>query len=46
MLRNGYWKYYWKNGILKESGNHTNDQKTGTWYFYSEKGDLIKQEAY
>ena len=45
--------YYWDTGVLKEhkfykEGDNMKESniKTGTWKYYSEKGELIKEEKY
>jgi hypothetical protein len=42
----GPYFYYYENGKLKISGEYKDDEKSGTWKYYDEKGTLIKTEKY
>ena len=45
-LKSGPWKFFWKNGVLKETGEYYNDERKGTWFFYNESGALLRKEEY
>lgn len=49
-LRNGqpdgYWKSYYRNGILKTEGNRKNFQLDGIWKFYNEAGEVQTEITY
>jgi uncharacterized protein len=38
--KNGPWKEFYKDGVLKAEGNYTNDTKTGLWKYYHPNGQL------
>lgn len=42
-LDQGYWNFYFNNGIIKSEGAFLNDKKTGTWKYYYPNG-VIKEE--
>ena len=37
---------YYQNGSIKLEGNYYQNQPTGSWKFYSEEGELLKEEQY
>jgi antitoxin component YwqK of YwqJK toxin-antitoxin module len=37
---------YWQNGFLESIGSYKNDEETGVWKFYNQKGTLIKRKVY
>lgn len=42
----GVYKYYYKDGSVKISGNYIDGKKDGKWNYYNEAGILIKEESY
>jgi antitoxin component YwqK of YwqJK toxin-antitoxin module len=42
----GAYKEYYPNGKVKVKGRYTSGNKTGNWYYYSEKKILKKREYY
>jgi len=53
LAKQGFWKYYYENGVIKEEGNwgrggrHGNDNiKKGIWKFYNEEGTLMNTKEY
>jgi len=44
--RYGPYFYYYENGKVKVSGEFKDDEKSGTWSYYDEKGTLTKTEKY
>ena len=49
----GFWKFFYKNGKIKEQGNYVKNSnnsleglKDGAWKYYNEEGKLIKTENY
>src|ERR1035437_322539 len=42
----GPYFYYYENGKVKIAGEYKDDEKSGTWNYYDEKGKLIKTEKY
>ncbi len=44
--RNGYYIFYHKNGVKKSEGVFYINEKIGKWYYYDEKGVLIKTENF
>jgi len=41
-FKQGYWKEYFFNGVLKAEGHYRNNNKTGVWKFY-EDNEKVKQ---
>ena len=46
MPSNGAYKSYYKSGKIQEKGHFKNSLKKGVWYFYNERGLLLKKEKY
>jgi antitoxin component YwqK of YwqJK toxin-antitoxin module len=44
--KHGPYFYYYENGKLKIKGEYKDDEKSGTWTYYDEKGTLVKTEKY
>lgn len=42
---NGYWNFYYSNGIKKSEGEFINGKRTGVWKFYTQTGG-IKEEGH
>jgi hypothetical protein len=42
----GPYFYYYENGKVKVSGEYKDDEKSGVWSYYDEKGKLINTEKY
>lgn len=38
----GYWKAYYKSGLIKSEGDRINEKLDGPWKFYNEIGNLTK----
>lgn len=45
-LRNGYWKFYNKNGVIKEQGYFQDNYKSGWWQSYDVNGKLVEEASY
>lgn len=45
-LKQGLWKIFYANDILKEEGFYLNDKKDGFFKYYDEEGNLISLEKY
>jgi antitoxin component YwqK of YwqJK toxin-antitoxin module len=45
-LKNGYWKFYYTNGTIKEQGYYQDNYKSGWWQSYDTKGKLIEEASY
>ncbi len=45
-VRQGAWKEYYKNEMLKAEGNYTDGAKTGLWNFYHPNGQLEQTGKY
>ena len=45
-VKNGYWKEYYPNHIIKEEGNYKKGKKTGIFKYYNEEGKLIKTKKH
>ncbi len=43
---NGTYREFYPSGKVKVKGHYTNGNKTGNWYYYSEKKILEKREHY
>ncbi len=43
---NGFWKNYYKTGILKSQGNRKNFELDSLWNFYNEDGNIILEINY
>jgi antitoxin component YwqK of YwqJK toxin-antitoxin module len=39
-------KEYYTNGIIKMKGKKINNIKTGTWFYFTENGKLLKKERW
>lgn len=39
-------KEYYTNGIIKMKGKKINNNKTGTWFYYTNKGKLLQKERW
>src|SRR5438132_1047647 len=44
--KDGPYFYYYENGKLKIEGWYSNDEKSGEWKYYDEKGKLVNTEKY
>ena len=44
--RNGPWKEYWPNGMLRSEGQYVDDAREGRWVFYRESGEKEQQGEY
>ncbi len=44
--KHGPYFYYYETGKLKISGQYMNDQKSGDWKYYDDKGGMAKLEHY
>lgn len=42
----GYFKFYYPDGLLKSSGNYSNGRKTGKWFFYFRNGKIEQTGNY
>ena len=42
----GPYFYYYESGKIKISGEYKDDEKSGTWKYYDEKGTLTNTEKY
>ncbi|MBS1638127.1 MAG: hypothetical protein JST26_19600 [Bacteroidetes bacterium] len=42
----GYWNFYYENGIMKSQGPFSHDKKNGDWTFYFKTGDIKEQISY
>ncbi len=38
--KQGYWEYYYDNGVLYSKGSYKDGYKVGMWDFYKEDGSL------
>ena len=45
-FKQGLWKIFYANDILKEEGFYLNDKKDGFFKYYDEEGNLISLEKY
>ncbi len=45
-LKDGYWKFYYIDGTIKEQGYFHNNYKSGWWQSYDNKGNLIEEASY
>jgi len=45
-VKNGYWKEYYPNHIIKEEGNYKKGKKIGEFKYYNTKGNLIKTKKH
>jgi antitoxin component YwqK of YwqJK toxin-antitoxin module len=45
-VREGLWKEYWQNGVLKCYGQYSGNLRKGIWLFYDERGRLANQVKY
>ena len=45
-VKNGYWKEYYPNHILKEEGNYKKGKKIGVFKYYDENGIFIKSKRH
>ncbi|PKP52213.1 MAG: hypothetical protein CVT92_10085 [Bacteroidetes bacterium HGW-Bacteroidetes-1] len=45
-LKQGYWKEYYANGMLKSQGNYSNDKRVGEWEFFYPKGEPEQKGSY
>lgn len=45
-FKNGYFKHYYRNGLLFEVGQYKNDLKNGIWKIFDEDGKLRFVETY
>lgn len=45
-VQQGVWKYYYKNGQLKDSGMIKNNQMVNTWYSWYQNGQLMAVMEY
>ncbi|MBL7932023.1 MAG: hypothetical protein JNL60_08975 [Bacteroidia bacterium] len=43
---NGYWNYYYDNGIKKAEGEFVNGKKNKTWKYYHENGGIKEEIVY
>ena len=44
--RNGIWKWYYRNGIVGQSGKYLNDKQEGIWKEFNENGKLTTLKTY
>lgn len=44
--RNGPWKEYGSNGVLRAEGQYVDDERDGRWVFYRESGEKEQQGTY
>ncbi len=44
--RNGFWKEYYDDGLLKGEGRYDHDMKTGSWKYYHRNGQLEQTGGY
>ncbi|MBU2652136.1 MAG: hypothetical protein KKA81_14495 [Bacteroidetes bacterium] len=44
--KNGFWKEFFDNGILKAEGNYDKDIRTGKWVFYHDNGKIEQTGVY
>lgn len=40
MIKNGFYKSYYKDGQMESEGNYTDDKQHGSWKYYYENGQL------
>ena len=45
-LREGFWKKYYPNGVLKASGDYVADKKVGNWKYFYPNGELEQEGVY
>ena len=45
-VKNGYWKEYYPNHIIKEEGNYKKGKKLGEFKYYDKNGELIKTKKH
>jgi hypothetical protein len=45
-VKNGYWKEYYPNHIIKEEGNYKKGKKIGEFKYYDKNGKLIKTKKH
>jgi antitoxin component YwqK of YwqJK toxin-antitoxin module len=45
-LRQGFWKEFYPNGIIKSQGNYQDDLRTGQWEFYYPDGAIEQKGSY
>jgi uncharacterized protein len=43
---NGYWNFYYRNGIRRAEGEYVSGAKHGMWKYYSPNGNLDKEEVF
>lgn len=43
---NGEYVSYYKNGKVRSKGGFNYNNKIGKWFYYDEKGNLIKEQTY
>lgn len=45
-LKNGSYREYYEDGVLKVKGKYKNDEPAGVWRFYDQKGKRIRKERF
>lgn len=45
-VRHGPYFYYYESGKIKISGNYKDGKKHGSWKYFDEEGNTIKEEEY
>lgn len=45
-VKNGHSITFYPNGNVRYVGEYRNDDKSGTWTFYNEEGEVVKEETY
>lgn len=45
-LKSGYWKFYYKSGVLREQGDYYEGLKSGWWQTFDENNKLIEEASY
>ncbi len=45
-VKEGYWRFYHRNGKVAQKGTYNSGKREAYWYFYSENGKLQQQGHY
>ena len=44
--RNGAWKNFYENGVVREEGQYDNNRRMGSWTFHNKEGRIIQTGQY